>query len=78
MAELTEFAKARVLGVSDGVADGRQVDVGLVPNLPVLVEKTILPWQLLRLPQQLLFLRRHFAPFASQPISISISLSLYI
>lgn len=54
---LTEFADARVLGIGDRVAERCQIDVCLVADLPVLVEESILPWQFLRLLQELLFLR---------------------
>lgn len=57
--ELTELPEAGVLGIGDGVAHGSEVDVGVVPHLPVFVEEPLLPGELLRLLQELLVLRRH-------------------
>ena len=66
-AYLTKLAEAGVLGVGDGVADRGEVDVGVVPHLPVLVLQPLVPRQLLRLLEELLVLGRHGRPLRPPP-----------
>jgi len=56
---LTELAEAGVLGVGDRVAERGEVDVRVIPHLPVLMLQPLVPRQLLRLLEELLVLRRH-------------------
>ncbi|RRT72742.1 hypothetical protein B296_00027362 [Ensete ventricosum] len=56
---LTELSEARILRIGDRVTDRGQIDVGVVPHLPVLVEEPLIPRQLLRILEQLLVLRSH-------------------
>lgn len=59
---LTELAEAGVLGVGDRVAEGGEIDVRVIPHLPVLMLQPLVPRQLLRLLEELLVLRRHGRP----------------
>lgn len=61
-AYLTELAEAGVLGVSNGIAEGSEVDVGVIAHLPILMLQSLIPWQLFRLLEKLLVLRRHGRP----------------
>jgi hypothetical protein len=61
-AYLTKLAEAGVLGVGDGVTEGGEIDVGVIPHLPILMMQPLIPRPLLRLLEELLVLRRHGRP----------------
>jgi hypothetical protein len=56
---LTKLAEAGVLGVGDGVTESGEIDVSVIPHLPILMMQPLIPGPLLRLLEELLVLRRH-------------------
>lgn len=53
----TKFLEAGIFGIHDAVADCRNVDIGVIPHLPILVRQPVLPGPLLGLLEELVIFR---------------------